>query len=134
MKVSSADAIYHLERLVPGYSFKDLNKRLERWADWARSPSMGGVGGSAGYMRERLDKAADSFEMTDEIAATERAIARTKLQRKLYWKIIQRYYLGRLSLMEIAYFFHASESRIKATYDEACVVIHRNILEIEASP
>ncbi|KKK72610.1 hypothetical protein LCGC14_2902130, partial [marine sediment metagenome] len=43
-----------------------------------------------GYMREHVDPAADSDEMTDEIAVTERAIARTKMEDKAYWRVIAR--------------------------------------------
>ncbi len=98
---------------------KELDERLERWANWARSPSMGSVNSVSGYLKERLDQAADSYEMTDEIAITERAMARVKLEEKAYWRVIARYYLGRLSCIEISLQFFTSEHGIKLLLLEA---------------
>ncbi len=36
-------------------SSQELDQRLERWANWARSPSMGSPGSVVGYLKERLD-------------------------------------------------------------------------------
>ena len=82
-------------------------------------------------MREFIDPCADSDEMTKEIAITEMAIARTKLEEKAYWRVISRYYLGGLSLIEIALFFHKSEQRIKFLFSHAQSRIGEHIVEIE---
>ena len=84
-----------------------------------------------GYMREYVDPAADSDEMTEEIAVTERAIARTKMEDKAYWRVIARYYLGRLSLIEIALFFHVAEDGLKRLFEQAKSRISNHILDIE---
>ena len=34
---------------------KELDQRLERWADWARCPIVGAVSTEVGYMKERLE-------------------------------------------------------------------------------
>lgn len=113
------------------YTSSELEHRLERWADWARSPAVGSCNGSEGYMRERLDKAADSAEMTDEIAVTERAVARAKNQQKAYWQIISRYYLGRLSIMEIAALLRCNEDGLKRLLEQAKACVHEHIVELE---
>lgn len=92
---------------------KELDQRLESWANWARSPQMGSTGSVVGYLKERIDKAHD-IDMTDEIAITERAVARTKIEDKAYWRVISRYYLGRLSCVEISLQFYTSEHGIKS--------------------
>ena len=113
------------------YSSKELDQRLERWADWARSPSMGSGGTAEGYMRERLDKGADSAEMTDEIAVTERAVARAKMQEKAFWRVLAKYYLGRMPFVEIAFDFNVSEVSLKALFEDARACVHGHILDIE---
>ena len=100
-------------RQAPDLDSDELDERLERWALWARGPSIGSVSTAEGYLKERLDMAADSAEMTDEIMVTERAIARTKMEDKAYWRVISRWYLGRLSFIEISLFFHTPEDGIK---------------------
>jgi len=112
-------------------STKELDQRLERWANWARSPSMGAPIGVVGYLKERLDIAHDSDEMTDEIAVTERAVARAKLEEKAYWRVLARYYLGRLSIVEIALFFHTSEDGLKRLFLEAKGCVSKHIYESE---
>lgn len=113
------------------HTSKELEQRLERWADWARSPVIGSGTGAIGYLRERLDRAADSWELTDEIAITERAVARTKLSNKAYWRVIAKYYLGRLSYIEIAMDYHVSEASVRELLDNAmsCVAGHLESLE-----
>lgn len=109
----------------------ELEARLTRWANWARGPSIGSASTAVGYMRERLDRGADSQEMTDEIAITERAIARTKLEDRAYWRVIAKYYLGSLALVEIANFYHTSETGIKSLFLRAKGRVADNIYQIE---
>ena len=111
---------------------QELDDRLERWANWARSPIPGAVGGAIGYMREYLDPPADSDLMTDEIVITERAIARAKMEDRAYCRVIKKYYLGRLSFAEIAGSFNVSERSIARLFDEAKGRIGWHIFEIEA--
>lgn len=113
------------------YSSDELEERLVKWGDWARSPLIGSVNGSAGYMRERLDRGADSAEMTGEIAITERAVARAKLQEKAYWRVIARTYMDDLSPAEIASFFHVSEDSIVRLMAEAKACVQNHIYDIE---
>ena len=82
-------------------------------------------------MQEFLDNAADSDEMTDDIAITERAIARTKMEDKAYWRVIARWYLGRLPFVEIALFFNVSEYDVKQLFLEAKGRIGQHICDIE---
>lgn len=91
----------------------ELDARLDDWARWARSPAPGSSNGSAGYLKERLDQAADSAEMTDEIAITERAVAKTKAESRMHWRVISRYYLGRLSEVEIGLDLQRSHDQVK---------------------
>jgi len=112
-------------------SSKELDERLERWANWARSPSMGAPLSVVGYLKERLDIAHDSAEMTDEMVVTERAVARTKMEDKAYWRVLARYYLGRLSIVEIALFFHTSEDGLNRLFLEAKGKVASHIYDIE---
>ena len=112
-------------------SSKELDERLERWADWARGPPVGSIRSAEGVMREYVDAAADSAEMTVDISITERALARTKMEDKAYWRVISRYYLGRQPLIFIAGYFHVSEHNIKRLFDEAKGRIGWHIFEIE---
>ncbi len=114
-----------------GLSSDELDERLDRWADWARAPSAGSMSAAEGYMRERVDSGADSTELTDEIAITERAIARTKIEEKAYWRVISRYYLGRLCTREIASFFCVSYESIQRLLQEAKGRIGYHIFELE---
>lgn len=110
---------------------QELDERLERWSDWARSPEEGSVGSAVGYLKERLDQAADSDVMTDEIVITERAIARAKNEDKAYCRVIKHYYMGRESFAEIAGFFNVSEDSIKRLFHEAMGRVGWHIYEIE---
>ena len=82
-------------------------------------------------MRERLDTAHDSDEMTDEIAITERAIARAKMDDKAYWRVLARYYLGRQVIWEIAMFYHTSEDGLNRLFLEAKGCVAQHIYDIE---
>lgn len=82
-------------------------------------------------MRERLDVPADSEEMTEEVAITERAIARTKMEDKAYWHVIKKYYLGRLNKMEIAAFYHVSYDGLNRLFQQAKSRISEHISDIE---
>jgi len=112
-------------------SSKELDDRLERWASWARCPTIGAISTEVGYMKERTDIAADSAEMTQEIAVTERAMARTKMEDKAYWRVISGYYLKRRSIIIMSLFWRVSEKRLKLLFDEARGRIGWHIFEIE---
>jgi len=109
----------------------ELDNRLERWAAWARGPPIGSATTAEGYLRERLDTAADSDELTQEIMLTEKAVARTKLERKEYWRVIARYYLGRLSFIEIALFYHVPEHGVKSLWMQARSRVGDHIATLE---
>ena len=113
---------------------KTIEERLEDWAHWAREPSVGGVANAEGYFRERMDRAHDSAELTDAIANVERAVARAKMQEVAYWRVIARYYLGRMAEIEIAGFFGCSEGDIKQLLHEARAVVESHLRRLEGSP
>ena len=81
----------------------EAHQLLEEWAAWAREP-MGGFGNSGleGYMREKLDHAHDSAEMTPRIERAEKALAMVKAQNRIWLKVIKKYYLARRGPAEIA--------------------------------
>jgi len=106
---------------------KELEERLEDWALWARGPEPGGAGEAIGYLREKSDRAVDSAELTDDILHVERAVARARIKDKAYWRVISRYYLGRMSEIEIAGFFGVSESNIKTLLEEAKSEVRQNL-------
>ena len=112
-------------------SSKELDERLERWAAWARGPTVGAISTEVGYMAERLDTPADSDEMTAEIIVTERAIARTKMEDKAYWRVIAKYYLGRQSIIIMSLLWHVSEDGLKRLFDEAKGRVGEHIFDIE---
>ena len=110
---------------------QELHDRLERWADWARSPDIGSIGTEVGYMQERLAPAADSAQMTTEIETTERAMARTKMEDKAYWRVIEGYYLKRRSIIIMSLFWHVHEKSLKRLFDDAKGRIGGHIFDIE---
>ena len=82
-------------------------------------------------MRERLDHAHDSAEMTPEIAITERAAARVKNHHRKCWRVFSRYYLGRLGEVEIAALLNRPEQVVKSQLNTARSCIHGYIMELE---
>jgi len=110
---------------------EELDQRMDRWASWARGPPVGAASSAVGYLRERLDQAADSAEMTPEIQITEQAIARTKMEEKAYWRVIAKYYLGGLAAVEISHFYSTSEGGIKRLLLQAKTRIGEHIFSLE---
>ena len=110
---------------------REFEERMERWADWARSPSIGSGSSASGYLRERQDRAVDAREFTNEVAVTERAVARAKLEDKAYWRVISRYYLGRWSAAEIAGLFAVDEASIARLLHQAKCRVFAFIIDIE---
>lgn len=103
---------------------RDIHKRCVTWGQWARCAQPGAEGTSEGYMRERTD-AAHAGEPTEEVAATDRAVAKMRAQRKDYWKFFSRYYLNptELSEYEIAGETGFSIERVEATLRQARILI-----------
>lgn len=125
----------------PNISFSDLmlspaelEIRLEKWAKFGRSREVGSTGRGTGYLRERLDSANDSEEFTDEIATTERAIARTAMEDKAYEIVIKEVYLGRHSIHWISLYLHVSESGLNRLFLQAKDRIRAHIFDIEQGP
>jgi len=112
-------------------SSKELDERLERWADWAREPTVGAISTEVRYMSEHLDPPADSAEMTDEFLITEKAIARTKMEDNAYWDVIEKYYMDRQSIIMMSLFWHVSEDGLKRLFNEAKGRIGEHIFDIE---
>ena len=107
-----------------------LDDRLERWAACMRGSRPGAGTEVVGYLHERTD-ASHQAEMTEEVVVTERAVARVKCQDKAYWRVISRYYLGRLSFYEISRFFHVSEDGVKRLFCQAKLRIAVEIIKID---
>lgn len=82
---------------------EETDRRLTVWGQWARGQHIRiGDSGESGYMRERLPAGADSDEFTEEIEATEKAVARTRNDQREWWRVLARYYMSDLSPYEIA--------------------------------
>ena len=115
---------------LTAYDDLDIDRRLERWAACMRGSRPGGVSETVGYLQERTDAGHD-VEMTEEVVVTERAVARVKCAEKAYWRVISRYYLGRLSFYEISRFFHVSEDGVKRLFCQAKLRIAVEIIKID---
>ena len=111
---------------------RELDERLEDWAKWGRTPIQGALGSESAFTKEYLSPAADSDQMTDEVVITERAIGRTKLEDKAYWRVINHYYIHRQPLFVMSLFWQVSESEIRGLFDEAKGRIGWHIFEIES--
>lgn len=109
----------------------EVHARLDRWAEWSRGPSVGGAGGGSGYLRERLDKSRDSYDMSAEVETTEKAVARFRLEARDGWRIIKRFYLGRLGEIEIASELGYTRGFIGELLRESRSRIGEHILKLE---
>ena len=112
-------------------SSEELDARFDRWSSWARTPIAGSLSSKVTYMSEHLDPAADSDEMTEEIVVTERAIGRTKMEDKVYWDVIEGFYIRRLSLTQSALFFNVPYYDFKSLFNYAKSRVGWHIYEIE---
>ena len=103
---------------------RDIHHRCIKWGNWARCAMPGAEGTSEGYLRERTDQA-HMGEPDEEVAATERAVAKMRVQRKDYWSAFARYYLSptELSEEEIADELGFSEERINAMLRQARILV-----------
>jgi hypothetical protein len=104
--------------------------RLERWGKWARCAALGESSDAAGYLRERLDHAHDT-EPTAEIAITDRAVAKVKVARRDYWRVLGRYYLSDRSEYEIALEIGHNIGRVTAMLRQSRMLIGFHILQLE---
>lgn len=103
---------------------RDIHKRCVDWGHWARCAQPGAEGTSEGYLRERTDQA-HVGEPTEEVAATDIAVAKMRANRPDYWKMFARYYLNptELSEFEIAGEIGFSLERVEATLRQARILI-----------
>lgn len=103
---------------------QDIHKRCLAWGNWARCAMPGAEGTSEGYLRERTDQA-HIGEPDEEVAETERAVAKMRFQRRDYWAAFARYYLNptELSEEEIADDLGFSEERVNAMLRQARILI-----------
>lgn len=103
---------------------RHIHKRCLDWGQWARCAQPGAEGTSEGYLRERTDQA-HAGEPTEEVAATDRAVAKMRAQRQDYWKFFARYYLNptELSEFEIAGELGFSLERVEATLRQARILV-----------
>lgn len=102
------------------------NKRLLDWGRWARCAVPGDGSSAEGYLRERLDHAHDTGA-TAEIAETDRAVARVKVSRKDYWKVLARYYMTDLSEYEISLEIGHNIDRVSAMLRQAKMLVAHHI-------
>jgi hypothetical protein len=110
----------------------EAHQLLEEWAIWAREPMAGDSGGGDGYMREKLDQAHDSAEMTDRIANAEKALARLGQKNRIWLKILKKYYLARKGEAEIASGMRLTEGYTRNLLKEGRFYFWRLYLEIKA--
>jgi hypothetical protein len=103
---------------------QDIHKLCVAWGRWARCALPGADGTSQGYLRERIDHA-HAGEPTPEIALTEQAAAKMRVERKDYWAAFARYYLNPtdLSEEEIADMLEMPLHRVTATLRQARILV-----------
>jgi hypothetical protein len=103
---------------------KWVHKRLLEWAPWARCASPGTEGTSEGYLRERTDPGHPG-EPTAEIARTDKAVAKMRVERKDYWRPLAMFYLepGEISEYEISLRFGYSLERTAEMLRQARILI-----------
>ena len=83
-------------------------------------------------MRERLDRANDSAEMTPSIEVVEKALAQVKSERRDYLRVIKRYYLSRRNEIEIASEWNRSANRVRDLLKQAKACTAGHIQKLEA--
>lgn len=103
---------------------RDIHELCVRWGRWARCAEPGADGTSEGYLRERIDHGHES-EPTAEIALTDKAVGKMKVQRKDYWRPFARYYLNPTSLSEeeIAALLAMPTMRVNAMLRQARILV-----------
>jgi len=103
---------------------KEIHDRCLAWGHWARCAQPGAEGTSEGYLRQRLDHAHEG-EPTEEVAETDKAVARMRVARPDYWKMFARYYLNptELSEYEIAIEIGYNVQRVEATLRQARIMV-----------
>jgi hypothetical protein len=84
----------------------------------------GAEGTSEGYMRERTDQA-HVGEPSEEVAETDKAVGKMRVQRAQYWRIFARYYLNptELSEYEIAIDLGHNIEFVEATLRQARMLV-----------
>jgi hypothetical protein len=102
----------------------EIHERCVEWGHWARCAQPGAEGTSEGYLRQRLDPA-HAGEPTPSVAATDRAVAKMRVQRREYWKTFARYYLNptALSEYEISLEIGHSPAHVEAVLRQARILI-----------
>ena len=106
------------------------HKRLLAWGLWARCPAPGECSTAEGYMRERLDHA-HIGEPTDEVAATDRAVAQVRIDRRDYYRVLARYYMTDRSEYEISQELRQPIERVTAVLRQARMLVGYLILQTE---
>jgi hypothetical protein len=103
---------------------REIHSRCVSWGQWARCAMPGAEGTSEGYLRERTDQA-HIGEPSEEVAETDKAVAKMRVQRPDYWKAFSRYYLNptALSEYEIAGDIGYSIERVGAMLRQARILI-----------
>lgn len=109
----------------------EVHRRLDLWAEWSRGATPGGSSGASGYLRERLDRSRDSYDMTPEVEITEKAVARFRLEARDGWRIVKRFYLGRLGEIEIASEFGYTRGFVGELLRESRARIGQHIIRLE---
>jgi hypothetical protein len=107
---------------------KWVHERLERWGKWSRCSLPGGSGSAEGYLRERLDHSYD--DPSDEIMETDKAVARVKIERKDYYRVIRRFYIGELSEYEISLDIGETIDRVTAMLRQSRFLVCYKLLQL----
>jgi len=103
---------------------RDIHYLCVDWGRWARCAMPGAEGSSEGYLRERTSPSHPG-EPSPEVALTEKAVAKMRIDRKDYWSVFARYYLNptELSESEIADELDYSPQRVEAMLRQARILV-----------
>jgi len=114
---------------------REIHKLCVEWASWARCAELGAVSQSDGYLRERTSPGHPG-EPTEDVAITDRAVARMRTQRRDYYALVARYYLNPTGMSEYEVSLHTGYTieRVNAMLRQARMLIGhlRHVIENSA--
>jgi len=126
-----------------------VDERLIEWAPYVRGGPHGVDGGSAGYLRERLEREFDSSYMPPSVEITEKAVARVRVERRItmpdwlrmkdagqdpisdWFRVLILYYVVHYGEAEIASRWGRTEGFIKMLRKQAKGRVGTHILALE---
>ena len=106
-----------------------VHDRLVPWGDWSGS-FQGGYDSQAVFVNDPRGRGFE--ELSGEIEITDKAVARVKLEGdKRRWKVIERIYLRKMSIVEVARDLHVSIGTADALLWAAKSAVGRYINDLE---